>query len=300
MFSSNIHKAFFVSGLTALTYGATYPIAKLIMPEYIKPLGLTLLRVIGATILFWLAGLTIKNEQIQRKDFVLLFLTGLFGASLNMIFLFKGLTYTSAINAAIIVLLAPLFVVLNSHFLLKEVIGIQKIIGIIVGLLGAVIIILKGFSFEAIDASFVGNLLILGSPFFYSFYLIIMKNLVRKYHVFTITKWSLLFGLIVVLPFGYSELNQVQFNLFSISQITSVLFIIIGTSFLVVLFTLYALKHLKASTFSSFMYLQPVFTISIVALIGNDTITLIQIMGMFLVVIGCYLVSNKNEKKYDH
>ena len=300
MLKNNVHKAFFISGLTALIYGATYPIAKLIMPAYIKPLGLTLVRVMGATLLFWLLGLTFKNERIEIKDFVLLFLTGLFGASLNMIFLFKGLTYTSAVNAAIIVLLAPLFVALNSFFFLKEKIGIQKFTGILIGLLGAIIIILKGFSFKTLDTSFIGNLLILGSPFFYSFYLIIMKILIRKYHVFTITKWSLLFGFFIVLPFGYSEFNQVEWMQFSAPQITSLLFIVVGTSFLVVLFTLYALKYLKASTFSSFMYLQPLFTISIVALIGNDTINITQLMGMLLVTLGCYLVSNKNEKNDDN
>lgn len=296
MFKNNKNNALLAAGLTALTYGGTYPIVKTIMPIYIKPYGLTLIRVIGATLLFWIAGLWIKKEKIAYKDFLLIFLTALSGASLNMLFLLKGLTYTSAINASIIILSTPLFVVVNSYFLLKEKIGFNRLLGIIIGLLGAAVIVLKGLSFEGFNVSLLGDLLVLGSPLIYSFYLIIMKKLVRKYHVLTITKWSLLFGVIIVLPFGLEELSQTHWEQFSIYQISALAYLVIATSFLAVLFTLFSLKYIKATTFSSFMYLQPVFTIIIVYLIGEGSVNTIQIIGMLMVITGCYLVNNKIKK----
>ena len=54
--------------IATLIYGVTFTIAKDVMPLHIKPYGLILLRVSGATIVFWFVGLFIKPQKIDKKD----------------------------------------------------------------------------------------------------------------------------------------------------------------------------------------------------------------------------------------
>ena len=51
-----------------LIYGANYSIAKKIMPEYIGPFGYIVVRVVCALILFFIAGIFVK-EKIEKKFF---------------------------------------------------------------------------------------------------------------------------------------------------------------------------------------------------------------------------------------
>ena len=50
-------------------YGLNHTIAKVIMPDYIGAFGLVMLRVVGATILFWSVSLFYPSEKIDRPDF---------------------------------------------------------------------------------------------------------------------------------------------------------------------------------------------------------------------------------------
>ena len=98
-------KTAFIAALAVqLIYGLNYTFANdVIDGEYIAPFGFILLRVIGATILFWLLSLFIPAERIDPKDFKTLFIASIFGIALNMLAFFKGLEYTTPIHASVII-----------------------------------------------------------------------------------------------------------------------------------------------------------------------------------------------------
>jgi drug/metabolite transporter (DMT)-like permease len=83
-------------------YALNHTIAKGIMPDYVKPYGLVMLRVIGASALFWLISFLGPKENIAKKDFRRILLCALFGMGLNMLFFFKGLSLTTPINSSVI------------------------------------------------------------------------------------------------------------------------------------------------------------------------------------------------------
>ena len=111
-----------------LIYGANFLIAKGLMPNYFKPSGLVLLRVLAAGMLFWIVKQFIK-EKIEKKDLILLAFCGLFGISINMLFFFHGLSLTSPIDASIIMTTTPVIVLILSAFILKERIDNVNIFG---------------------------------------------------------------------------------------------------------------------------------------------------------------------------
>ena len=141
-----------------------------------------------------------------------------------------------------------------------------------------------------------GNLLVFINAVSYSVYIIIIKKLSDKYHPFTFIKWLFLFGTFMVLPFGYSELEAVNWDIFTPYVVFETLFVIIGATFATYLLNPLALRQLKASTVSTFLYIQPVIAGIFAISIGSDSINFIKILAALLIFTGVYLVSMNKAK----
>ena len=278
-------------------YGVTFTFASdVIKGGYIKPFGFILLRVTGAAILFWIFSFFAPKEKIDRKDFLTFFFASIFGIALNMLTFFKGLEYTTPIHASVIMVVVPIIVLILSAFFLKEKIVSTKIIGIILGLSGAIVLSIYGKSVLASDNIPLGNLLVFINAVSYSIYIIIIKKLTNKYHPFTFIKWLFLFGMILVFPFGYSELAVVDWAIFTPYVVFETLFVIIGATFATYLLNPLALRQLKASTVSTFLYIQPVIAGIFAIIMGSDSLNFVKIMAALLIFAGVYLVSMNKAK----
>jgi len=280
--------------LVQLLYGFNYTFAKTVMNEgYIKPFGFVLLRVAGATLLFWLMSLFLPNEKIDKKDFFQLFLASVFGVFINMLLFLKGLEFTTPIHASTIMTITPIVILILSIFMLKERITSLKILGAIIGFIGALILTLYGQSARAADNILLGNLMIFLNAVSYSVYVILIKKLTAKYHPFTFIKWLFLFGLILVTPFGFSEVQEIQWQSFTPYVTFSVIFVVVGATFGTYLLNPLAISRLKASTVGIFIYLQPVIAGLFAILNGVDFVDAIKISAMLLIFLGVYFVSKK-------
>ena len=138
-----------------------------------------------------------------------------------------------------------------------------------------------------------GNLLVFVNASSYGLYLILIKNLTKKYHSITLAKWLYLFGLIMVIPFGISEFSEVDWNTMPLPILYRVGFIIMFTSFMTYMFNLFAIKELKPTTLSIFIYLQPVIASSYALFVGSDSLNVIKVAATVLIFIGVYLVTRK-------
>ncbi|WP_179021600.1 DMT family transporter [Winogradskyella forsetii] len=289
--------AIFAVLMVQLLYGLNYTIAKNVMNEnYIKPFGFVLLRVAGATLMFWLISLFLPKQKIEKKDFSKLLVAAIFGVVVNMLFFFKGLEYTSPIHASAIMTVIPIIILVLSAYVLKEKITKLKIFGVFLGLLGALFLTLYGKSARVGDNVPLGNLLIFLNAVSYSIYVILIKKLIAKYHPFAFIKWLFLFGLIMLTPFGYSELSEIQWQTFTPNISYSVLFVIIGATFGTYLLNPLALNKLKASTVGIFVYLQPVIAGLFALSLGVDSIDAVKIGAMLLIFVGVYIVTMKPKK----
>jgi len=283
--------------LAALIYGISFTVAKEVMPTYIKPYGFILIRVLGATLLFWILGLFFKKETIDKQDYVRIFLAAIFGVVINMLAFFKGLSLTTPISASVMMLTSPILILILSAIILKEKVTSIKIIGIGIGLIGAVILIIYGQSIGTATNAALGNFLIFVNATSYSLYLIIVKRLTDKYNPLTFIKWLYLVGLLLVIPFGYSEFQEVQWHEIPTGIYYKIGFIVVFTTFFAYLFNVFALTKLKPTTLSSFIYLQPVLATSYALLTGSDTVDLTKILATLFIFSGVYLVTKSNAPK---
>jgi len=280
--------------LVQLLYGLNYTYAKNVINEgFVQSFAFVLLRVVGATILFWLFGLFFKTEKIAKKDFVTIFFGALFGVGINMLLFLKGLELTTPIHASVIMTITPVIILILSIFYLDEKLTKMKILGIILAFSGGLLLTALGKSTRVGDNVALGNLCIFINAVSYSIYVIIIKRLTAKYHPFTFIKWLFLFGILFTLPFGYQETLEIQWHTFTPYIWFSVLFVIVGATFGTYLLNPLALNSLKASTVGTFIYLQPVIAGVFAIIMGVDAISPIKLGAMILIFSGVYLVTKK-------
>lgn len=279
-----------------LIYALNYSIAKDVMPDYIGPSGFILLRVIGGSFLFFLTYIFFIKEKVNSSDLVRLIFCGLFGVAINQLFFFEGLNLTTPINAAIIMTVSPILVIVFSAIIIKEKITIRKIFGIFLGLTGAATLILKSGAISLDNDYFIGNFLVFVNATSYSIYLVIVKGLMTKYNPITVMFYVFSFGLIFVFPFGISELSNVSLEIFTLEIFLKVGFVVICTTFLAYLFNAFALKSLNPSVVSIYIYLQPVLATVIAIILKSDSLDLIKIISSVFIFSAVFLVSMPSKK----
>jgi len=273
-----------------LFYGAGFTVSKLVMPEFIKPFGFIFIRVSITTTLFFILHRFWLDEKIEKKDFLLLMVCGMFGVVINQEMFFAGLSITTPINAALIMIMTPILVFVISFFLNHEKATWQKILGLVLGLSGALVILAgRGFNFSS--DTLLGDLFILINATSYAIYLVIVRPLMKKYHPLTVVKWVFFFGLIPVTVMGVQQFNQIEWYTFSTQTWIAVAFIIICTTFLAYLLNMLALREVHSSVVGAYIYLQPILATIISISLGKDEITFEKILSAVLIFSGVYLVS---------
>jgi drug/metabolite transporter (DMT)-like permease len=279
-----------------LIYAVNYSFAKDVMPDYIMPSGFILLRVIGALLLFSLSYLLFIKEKIERKDVFRLAICGVFGVAINQLLFFEGLNLTTPINAAIVMTINPILVILLSFLIIKEVITFRKSLGILLGLVGASILILTAGGVDLSSNHQTGNLFVFINASSYALYLVIVKPMIEKYHPITVMFYVFGFGLLYVLPFGFTNLGDVDWSIIPNTVYLEIAFVVVFTTFIAYLLNSVALKELSPTTVSIYIYLQPILATLFAVFWGVDSLDNQKIIAAILIFFGVYLVSVRSLK----
>lgn len=285
--------ALLAATFVSIIYGITFTVAKDVMPKYIAPFGFILMRVGGSVVLFWLVSFFAPKEKIGLNDFPRIMAAAFFGVALNMLTFFKGLSYTSPIMGAVLMVTTPIIVLILSAIIMKERMKKRKILGIVFGLAGTISLILYGKSLINAPNASLGNLLVFINAVSYAFYLIIVKKLMDKYNAFTFVKWIYTFGFIMVLPFGWNEFHAINWVIIPTEIYWKIGFVVVFSTFFTYLLNLLSMRELKPTTVAVFIYLQPLFATIIAVSFGKDDLSLVKLLSAVLIFSGVYLVTQK-------
>ena len=279
-------------------YGLNHTIAKEVMPTYIQGFGFVQVRLLGAAILFWLVSLFIPKQKIDRADVPKMLLCALLGMVVNMLCFFKGIELSTPINSAVLITITPILVFVFSAILIKERLLLPRVVGVVLGFIGALVLIVFGNEIRQ-DAPNIplGNALFVVNASSFGLYLVLVKSLSAKYTTVHLLKWLFLFGFIMAFPISYPEFSQVNWAALPYEAVWRFAFVVIGTTFMTYLLNVYALKQLKASTVGVFTYLQPLIGIAYAIMVGADGLTAYKLGAGSVVLIGVYLVTKRYESK---
>lgn len=279
---------------TNLFFAINFSLVKYISPELIKPYAVNILRVGVSLILFWLLWtMSDVRPHIKRKHWLRFFLCGLTGIAINQMFFIKGLTYTSAIHASLLILLTPILITVFAFTVLKEKVTIIKAMGLALGIGGAVLLILSKEQSSSASDYLLGDILIIINAISYTVYFILVKPLMAEYPPLHVIRWVFTFGFIMILPFGWNEFVTIPWEKLEWSHYLSILFIVVPGTFLAYFFNIYGIQHLGAGTTGSYIYTQPVFAAIIAVIFFHEQLTPAKLLAGIMIFLGVFLVSFK-------
>lgn len=279
-----------------IIFGLNNVISRTLAPDIISPFTLSFLRMAGAMILFWLISLFTKKEHVPPKDILLLALASVFGLVFNQMPFIVGLSMTSPIDASMVVTLLPIISMILAAIFIKEPITLKKVLGVVVGASGALILILHQSHGNEGSGNLWGNLIILGAVFSYSIYLTLFKDLISRYRPVTLMKWMFLFATIVCLPFCYKALVSTDFTSLSAGAYLRLSYVVICATFITYFLIPIGQKVLRPTTVSMYNYMQPVTAALVTVALGLDTFGWDKVLSGILVFTGVYFVTTSKSK----
>ena len=267
---------------------------KLISPEYIQPFGLNFIRVAVTVCLFWILFLVKPAKGgVDKKDIPRFLLCALTGVAINQLLFIKGLTLTTPIHAALLILITPVFILLIAVILRNESMSLLKAAGLLMGIGGSSLLIVSRENSIIGSDILLGDVLVIINAISYAFYYILVKPLMRKYTALHVIRWVFTFGILLILPFCWSQFVNTNWQQFGTIQILALIFVVLGATFFAYLFTVYGLQHLSASAAGAFIYLQPIFSTLFSFLVFGELITFSKVLAAILIFSGVYLVNKK-------
>lgn len=282
---NNMAKVVFVAFL-----GGALPVFLKIALAVIPPQTLILVRfIIAAAVL--LPIFLIKKQKLRGwKAFLPV---AIFGYG-NIFFAALGIQRTSPVMSQILYSTTPILVAIIAHYFLHEKLSIRKIMGIMLGFVGVLVIVVAP-QLQAAglnSGSTAGNLIAFLGVMSYSVYTVVSKPVQEKNSSLTVMTYLAVFAIFVqlfIVPFELKSLDFLQ-NI-STEIIIALLYVsIIGTSIYHFLY-LHVIKSAGPVTASLVLYLQPVFSFVSAFFLLGETMSAAFFVGSAFALGGAYITS---------
>jgi drug/metabolite transporter (DMT)-like permease len=272
----------FFAFIAVVFWGISFVATKAALRE-VSPVTLIFCRfAIGALVL-----LALVRRLPPRDSWRQLALMGFIGVFVHQMLQAYGLTLTSATNSGWLIGLTPLWSAVLSAIVLRERFSAWKVIGLIGGFAGALLVVTRGdFSAHAFSRpSTFGDLLIFISTINWSIYSVLGHTTIRKLGPRRATSGAMLFGALMLTPFFVAQRGWRELPNFSSTGWGALLFLAIGCSALGYLFWYGALEHIEVSRVAVLLYLEPLVTFAAASLLLGERVSGTVIAGGLLVLV---------------
>lgn len=289
-----------MAGACAL-WGVMAPLARDAMTHGLSGLTMVSFRVAGAALLFWLTALVQyaqgHYERTRPKDIVRFFGAAIIGVALNQSAFTVGVSLTSPIHATLMTTTLPIVSLTLAVLFFHERLTLRKALGVLLGLGGALTLILAGAHASGASAlaggDWRGDLLCIFAQCSFACYLVIFKALIRRYSVVTCMKWMMLWATVLIWPFtghlvGYLDFTTIPTKTWLEAGYT----VVVGTYVCYILMT-YAQKVLRPTVVAMYNYVQPLVAALLSVALGIASFGWHQGVAILLIFGGVYLVTQK-------
>jgi drug/metabolite transporter (DMT)-like permease len=260
----------------------------------IPPLTMVTMRLAISSVCFFL-WLVFRGKKLTYQGpawLGRLFLLSLFGTGLHYGIQTVGIQYTTASNASLYAITAPISIALIAALFLGERITLKKAAGIGCALIG-VLIVMGGKTLENFELKghILGDLLVFTSIFMWGIFTVMGKDMTRKMSALDLTAIVTFMGTLYMLPVGWIESLSRSFSLAAVpvEAWAAVAFLGITCSFLATLLYFYALERTESQKVGVYMYTIPPMSYIMAALILKEVIGFQLIIGSLMVLAGVYL-----------
>ena len=284
------HSAIFLANSI---FGLGVPVTKLLLDDWVTPMGYMASRSLGAALVFWLIAAFLPKEPVGRRDLVTILFGGLLGFVISQTLTAWALDFTSPVYFSLIATLTPVAVMLCAALFIGEKITPLKALGVLLGIGGAVLMVLMSQSMGSGKNDLLGIVLALLSVLTWAIYLIITRKVAAKYSPVTQMKYVFLISAVVTVPMALPELPLCALYTSAVawSGVVEMLFIVLGATALGYFLIPFAMKYLQATTVSIYTNLQPMVASFVAIILGQDMLTWDKPVAAILVLLSAYIVT---------
>lgn len=279
--------------ITVIIWGTTFVSTKILIQNGLDPTEIFLYRFILAYLCIWcIAPRTLWAET--KKDELLFAASGLSGGSLYFIAENTALGITLASNVSLIICTAPILTTLLSLLFFKDKkVNSNVFSGSFIALAGVALVVFNGSFILKINP--IGDFLTLIAALMWAFYCLILQQLDQRYSTLFITRKVFFYGIVTLIPIFIIHPIPLNYTLISEPVILiNLLFLGIVASMICYISWNVAMKHLGALRTANYIYIVPLVTLLTSAIVLNEPITAITLIGSLLILLGVYM-AEKNK-----
>ena len=263
-----------------IIYASGVIVGKFMLPIVPASVIVTM-RMIVATAAFFAAHRIIGGKAPRNtEDWVKFALLGILGGAGNQFLILLGLTRTTAINAAILIPMIPIFTVIFGWLLKRDRPSPLKWLGVAVAALGTVYLI--GPDRVSMGSGVaLGNLLVLAGMAFNALAFLLSKEMLERYAPVTVAFCLTVAGLIGILPFGLGAVDSVNQGALTPRLWLWLAYMVVFPTTVTYFLNLWSLRRASPTLVTSFIYLQPLCTTAVAPLVleGEELTTRIALSG---------------------
>ena len=288
---------FFALGATAIWSG-NFIIARG-LNESIPPISLAFWRWVVAVVVFLPFALKplIIEWDILKENIPYLSITSLLGITIfNTLIYFAGHT-TTAINLSLISITFPVFIVILSRIFFRELLTVNKGIGIILVATGVVLLITKGSPSKLLNISFaIGDVWMLVAAITFAIYSILLKRKPKELSIWAFQLSTFILGLIFLFPFYIWEYVTVPPVEFDAKTVFAILYVGIFASLSAFVLWNKAIVTVGPSKAGMIYYTLPLFSGLLAYIFLKEDISIIHFYSVLLIVSGIFAANYKSKK----
>ena len=291
MFKNRILLFHLITALVVIIWGTTFVSTKVLIQNGLGPIEIMFYRFVLA----YFCLLMVSHKRLWAdnwKDEFMLILSGLTGGTFYFIAENTALGITQASNVALLVCTTPIFTALLVHWIFKEPLRRNMIIGSIIALIGVGLVVFSGSVLLQINP--LGDFLSIMAALMWAVYCLILKPLGKKYPTAFITRKVFLYSVISLLVYFLFDPLQVKTEVLFHPIVTlNLLFLGIVASMLCFIAWNAAVKVLGPSRTANYIYVQPFSTLVLSSIILSEIITLASMIGALCIIGGVYLAEKE-------
>ncbi|HEX8879954.1 MAG TPA: EamA family transporter [Candidatus Acidoferrum sp.] len=292
-------------GILVAVWAVNFIAAKIGL-RYLPPLAMASFRVVLAGVVMvpvYFSCLRLKAfaeaADLRRRGFALgdfwtfLYL-GFFGVTVNQMCFTIGLYFTHVSHSAVIVGLAPIYILLLAVlFRLERATG-QKVMGMLIAL-GGIAVLASENGISSHSASIEGDAITMAGSIGFAIYVVLGKRLAEQYDALTMTAFNHFAGALLVLPPAMHEiwaLSSARLWHQPWRAWAAVGYMAVFGSALAYVFYFWLLRYLEASQLAAFTYLLPVLATILGILWLGEKGSWTQGLGGFMALGGVYWIES--------
>ncbi len=234
----------------------------------------------------------LRQRELVRAHLKLFALLGLTGMALFHSFVYAALESTGAINAALILSLTPVFIVLLSWVLDKEPIAPAQATGIGLSLLGAVFLITRGdaAAVRALDFNR-GDLWMLAAVPNWALYSVLLRRRPAAVQPMVLLTVTIAAGLAFLTPVLILELVRGPDFRLGKETVAGIVYVALFASVIAYICWNRGVSVVGANRAGLFMHLVPAFSALLAIALLGESLLLHHALGIGLMIVGIYLAT---------